>query len=590
MRILLLTHSFNSLAQRLHGELSARGHAVSVEFDISDAVTEEAVALFAPDVVIAPFLKRAIARSVFERIRCLIVHPGIAGDRGPSALDWAIERGEPTWGVTVLQATDEFDAGPIWAEHRFAMRDAAKGSLYRLEVAEAAVAAVLHALQRLQAGESPVPAERWPDARSAVRASMTPMKQAQRAIDWEHDDTRRILRRIRAADGAPGVLDRLFDIPCRLFDARAEPDRSLHATHKPPGTPLAQFQGAVLLQTLDGAIWIGQAQRADDVENDFKLPVTVALADAARLPVIAPGTRTAIDEIAYEEFDGVGWLTFDFYNGAASTHQCERLAQAIEEARARPTRMLVMAGGADFFSNGIHLGMIEAAASPAEESWRNILAIDEVARAILECDDRLTVSLLRGNAAAGGAFLALAADQVWARPGIVLNPHYKNMGNLYGSEYWTYSLPRRLGIDAANALLARRLPLLAHEAQRAGLVDRLIDPVIRGDRELQLQAKDWARQLAAAPDLADRLAAKRRQRVADESARPLAQYREQELEQMRRNFFGFDPSYHVARSHFVRKTAHSWTPLHLAVHRAGQTSPSRRHAPLSQSTQTARAT
>ena len=49
MRILLLTHSFNSLSQRLFGLLRAQGHAVSVvELDIADSVTEEAVALFQP--------------------------------------------------------------------------------------------------------------------------------------------------------------------------------------------------------------------------------------------------------------------------------------------------------------------------------------------------------------------------------------------------------------------------------------------------------------------------------------------------------------------------------------------------------------
>jgi putative two-component system hydrogenase maturation factor HypX/HoxX len=36
---------------------------------------------------------------------------------------------------------------------------------------------------------------------------------------------------------------------------------------------------------------------------------------------------------------------------------------------------------------------------------------------------------------------------------------------------------------------------------------------------------------------------------------------------MQRNFYGFDPSYHVARHHFVAKTPHSWTPRHLARHR-----------------------
>jgi putative two-component system hydrogenase maturation factor HypX/HoxX len=58
-----------------------------------------------------------------------------------------------------------------------------------------------------------------------------------------------------------------------------------------------------------------------------------------------------------------------------------------------------------------------------------------------------------------------------------------------------------------------------------------------------------------------------RRRAADEAAKPLAAYRAEELKQMQRNFYGFDPSYHVARHHFVRKTPHSWTPRHLARHR-----------------------
>jgi putative two-component system hydrogenase maturation factor HypX/HoxX len=36
---------------------------------------------------------------------------------------------------------------------------------------------------------------------------------------------------------------------------------------------------------------------------------------------------------------------------------------------------------------------------------------------------------------------------------------------------------------------------------------------------------------------------------------------------MRLNFYGFDPSYHFARHHFVRRVPHAWTPLHLARHR-----------------------
>ena len=81
MRILLLTHSFNSLSQRLFGLLRAQGHEVSVELDIADSVTEEAVTLFRPDLVLAPFLQRRIPASVWSRTVCLVVHPGVPGDQ-----------------------------------------------------------------------------------------------------------------------------------------------------------------------------------------------------------------------------------------------------------------------------------------------------------------------------------------------------------------------------------------------------------------------------------------------------------------------------------------------------------------------------
>src|SRR3989338_4228336 len=146
LRILLLCHSFNSLTQRLFAELRAAGHTLSVELDIADAVTEEAVALFRPDLVLAPFLQRRIPVSVWSRVVCLVVHPGVPGDRGPSALDWMLMRGDTHWGVTVLQAVHDYDAGDVWAWEPFAVRPGAtKSSVYRREVTQAAGLAALRA-------------------------------------------------------------------------------------------------------------------------------------------------------------------------------------------------------------------------------------------------------------------------------------------------------------------------------------------------------------------------------------------------------------------------------------------------------------
>src|SRR3977135_4313190 len=92
-----------------------------------------AVSREAPDLIIAPMLKIAIPEEVWSRHHCLIVHPGIKGDRGPSSLDWAIANHEKSWGVTILEAASEFDAGPIWASHEFDLEadSPAQSSLYR---------------------------------------------------------------------------------------------------------------------------------------------------------------------------------------------------------------------------------------------------------------------------------------------------------------------------------------------------------------------------------------------------------------------------------------------------------------------------
>ncbi len=228
--------------------------------------------------------------------------------------------------------------------------------------------------------------------------------------------------------------------------------------------------------------------------------------------------------------------------------------------------MLVLFGGPDFWSNGIHLNVIESADSPADESWRNINAMNDLARTLIEATGCMIIAALQGNAGAGGAFLALAADQVWARRSVLLNPHYKNMGNLYGSEYWTYLLPRRLKSSGATPrdVMDHRLPISASRAAELGLIDAVFGDSVE-DFAGRVRARAAA--LAASAELPALLSAKRQQREMDEAVKPLHAYRDEELQRMRRNFYGFDPSYHIARSNFVHHVAPSWTPRHLAMHR-----------------------
>ena len=582
MRILFLTSAHNSLSQRLWIELGERGHEISVCVAATDEEMIATVSREVPDLIIAPMLKIAIPEEVWSRHLCLIVHPGIKGDRGPSSLDWAITNNEKVWGVTILEAADEFDAGAIWASHEFVVEEnpPAKSSLYRGQVTEAAVRGVIEAVTRIESGEFRSGAwqpEKLTDVAPYVRGRLRPpMRQADRAIDWMQDTTAMIVRKIRAADSTPGVLGTLLGKSCFLYGGHEE-DR----LHGAPGQILARRDGAICIGTVDGAVWISHLKAKDDAKAQevpcrlvqagigcelcdaefclvagIKLPATQVLGPLLRgvpeahLPIDAPATHRTFREIVYTEEDEIGYLSFDFYNGAMSTSQCTRLRDAFLYARARPTRVIVLLGGADFWSNGIHLNVIEASADPATESWQNINAIDDLIFEILNTMSHLVLAGLRGNAGAGGAMLALAADHIYARSGVVLNPHYRSMGNLYGSEYWTYTLPRRVGQRQALELTLSCKPIGTRAAREMGFLD---DTFGEDAGAFVAELRERARHLAKDPEFRVMLRRKHERRLDDESVKPLASYRAEELAQMRVNFFGPDPAYHEARRRFVFK-------------------------------------
>ncbi|WP_328966445.1 enoyl-CoA hydratase-related protein [Streptomyces sp. NBC_00239] len=565
MHVLLVASAFNSLTQRVHAELRDRGHSVAVELALPRTDLAAAVRRHRPDLLVAPMLTSALPEEVWSAHTCLIVHPGPVGDRGPSSLDRAVQEGAARWGVTVLQANAEMDAGDVWATVAcpVPVPPQSKSAWYRGEVADAALEAVLLAVDRFASGTY------LPRPQTVGRARPV-LRQEDRRIDWRTDGTERVLRVLRAADSRPGVRDELLGGTWYLHGGH--PEDLLRGA---PGALLATRAGAVCRATADGAVWIPElrAHRAPGEPAAPKLPAALALGD--RLPSLpelpapadaglpspadaGPGPRTWSD-IGYREEGGAGFLSFSFPGGAMGTDHCRRLLGAYRAACARPTSVLVLGGGRDFFSNGIHLGVIEAAADPAEESWANINAMDDLVEAVLTTTDRLVVAALGGNAAAGGAVLALAADEVWCRSGVVLNPHYRLMG-LYGSEFWTYTLPRRVGAARAERLTAEALPLSAAAARRLGLADRTLDCP---PAEFAGRAAALAAQIARHPATASRIAVKKARRELDEAQRPLAAYRAAELDRMRLTFFDPQAPYHALRRAFVRKERPGATPEHL---------------------------
>ena len=167
--------------------------------------------------------------------------------------------GEREWGVTALQAVEEMDAGPIWGSRTFPIdptEPPRKSSLYSGPVADAAIELV-HEIVVKAADPAFVPAPldyRRPDVRGRLRPTM---RQSDREFSWS-DPTATIVRRIRAADGSPGVRTTLAGtagVGVRRPPRSGAP-RASRATSCAAAT--ARCSSAPATAT----IWIGHVRRA----------------------------------------------------------------------------------------------------------------------------------------------------------------------------------------------------------------------------------------------------------------------------------------------------------------------------------------
>jgi putative two-component system protein, hydrogenase maturation factor HypX/HoxX len=316
-----------------------------------------------------------------------------------------------------------------------------------------------------------------------------------------------------------------------------------------PGTVVGHDGDAVAIATGSGVLWVGYAATLGE-RRGIKLPASWVLDvhGAPYLPVPA-----ALAESVYERRGDVGYLTIRSYNGAMHTEQCRRLTSAVEKALTEDTRVLVVRGTEHAFSNGIHLGAIEAADDPAAEAWANIQAIDDLCETIALAD-QLTVAVFTANAGAGGVMAALCADVVLARDGVVLNPYY-DMG-IYGSELHRWTVPARVGEDAAERLLSAKLPISVVQAAQGGLVDGV------GPRDADRFAT-WVAARARSLTTPEGRRSVEDAAARRKPARPLSYYRTIELAEMARDIFDDRYGFAAQRRDFLRKAAPAATPERL---------------------------
>ncbi|KAM0338113.1 hypothetical protein ACHAPU_011441 [Fusarium lateritium] len=639
MKILFLCTAHNSLSQQLFLRLS-QTHTVTIEYALSDAVMIEAASLVQPDVIICPFLTVAVPSEVFSKYLTLIVHPGPPGDAGPSALDWVLmgddgavsdsaellrsqtwaRNGRSCWGVTVLQAVAEMDAGPVWAFEQFEIDIDAPGTtkatLYRGPVTRAAITATLTALDRITSAAhrnldpstitstSQHSRPQNSDSDISVHLLANPtfkalsvtqqkpflggvtgcrplLKAAERNFDIHREPANIISRKIRSADSQPGCLTKLFGgVGLYVYGGVIETGRDADCKSE-PGQIVGCRDGAICVATCDGlGVWISHIRRVKRKVDAMLWPKVPAFSGLLELGLIdksalneagtlrqisgwSKATWSTFQDVWVDFNNGIAFAYFEFYNGAMSTPQCSKLIEALEfVALHKPLKAVVLMGGDSYFSNGIALNVIEAHGDPSAQSWRNINRIDDVVHMLLDVFPRknvTTVAAIRGNCAAGGVALAAACDVVIASSESVLNPAYRAIG-LYGSEYHSLSYTGRCGSHGARRILWDMLPLSANQARELGLVDHILPG---SGSVLDTRVRRWVQEMM---DTTYKPAEWKYH--VDVSPSGLASARAHELSEMAKDFWSArSERYSSRRRDFVRKVKPTRTPLRFADHR-----------------------
>ncbi len=187
---------------------------------------------------------------------------------------------------------------------------------------------------------------------------------------------------------------------------------------------------------------------------------------------------------------------------ALTVEMVGELAEALTTlGRAEAVRAIVITGAGRAFCSGADVGLLRSLIERGDEATGRKLvdSLRAVAHAIREAPQPV-LAAVGGVAAGGGANLALACDLRLAADSAQIGQVFMRIG-LHPDFGGTYYLPRLVGASRALELFLGAELIGAEEAGRLGIFNRVV-PAER----LAQEAAAWARQIAAAPPLAVRLA------------------------------------------------------------------------------------
>lgn len=212
-------------------------------------------------------------------------------------------------------------------------------------------------------------------------------------------------------------------------------------------------------------------------------------------------TAPPVDSFVLHATDNaVSWITLNrpAAMNAITHHQREHLISLLTAASADPTlRAVVITATGKGFCAGADLRAAGVPASGGDRVAGDIartirLGAQRLIAAVLDCE-KPVIAAVNGTAAGIGAHLAFACDLVLAAESAKFIEVFVRRG-LVPDGGGAYLLPRLIGPQRAKELMFFGDSVPAAEAQRMGLVNRVVP-----DAELTDTARAWAERLASGP-------------------------------------------------------------------------------------------
>jgi enoyl-CoA hydratase len=197
--------------------------------------------------------------------------------------------------------------------------------------------------------------------------------------------------------------------------------------------------------------------------------------------------------VLYERNGPAAWLTLNRPEklNALNAETVEELRAALRRAAADDeTKVVVLTGAGRAFSAGYDLAEEVAADVEGADRWHALLAEDVAVTMELWALPKPTIAAVRGWCLAGGCELAMACDLVVASD----DARFGEPEIRYGSGPVTLLMPFLLGQKKTNELLLTGDAVDAAEAERIGLVNRVVPGA-----ELEATVAELVRKIAPTP-------------------------------------------------------------------------------------------